>query len=89
VPDAPPAPTGPTDSLSAQTRLNRTWDDVYNTPYPSLAALPWYTVAGQVDWAGNVSGAYFSLLRPGLEQSCRQGCSQRQIRAFVVSPCTN
>jgi len=46
---------GPTDSLSAQTRLNRTWDDVYNTPYPSLATLPWYTVAGQVDWAGNVS----------------------------------
>ena len=53
----PPSSPGPTDSLPAQTRLNRTWDDVYNTPYPTLSTLPWYTVAGAVDWAGNVSGA--------------------------------
>ena len=31
-------------------------------PYPSLANLPWYTVAGAADWAGNLTGA-FSLSR--------------------------
>jgi len=36
-------------------RLADTWNGVYNTPYPStLGTLPWYTVAGAVDWAGNV-----------------------------------
>lgn len=43
------------DSAASQTRVQDTWNDVYNTPYPVLAALPWYTVAGQVDWKGNVT----------------------------------
>jgi hypothetical protein len=39
------------------TRVADTWNDVYNTPYSALAALPWYTIAGAADWAGNITGA--------------------------------
>jgi hypothetical protein len=48
---------GSADSEIAQTRLLNTWNNTYNAPYPALASLPWYTIAGAVDWAGNVTGA--------------------------------
>jgi len=46
---------GALESEDVVTRVADTWNDVYNTPYSALAALPWYTIAGAADWAGNIT----------------------------------
>lgn len=58
---------GPEGSTSVQDRFQASWDDVYNTPYPTtLGTLPWYTVSGAADWWGNVTGARLNDLVPML-----------------------
>lgn len=45
---------GPATSLSVQSRFKITWGDVYQS-FGILSRMPWYVVAGNHDWEGNVT----------------------------------